>query len=344
VRANHGVSRPAVLALLCLTACGSGEPGEIIRTPDERFEHLPGFDFEPRYMEIAGLRIHYVDEGPANGLPVLLLHGEPTWSYLYRKMIPPITAGGHRAIAPDLVGFGRSDKYVRMEDYSYRMQVDVMAEFVRRLDLQRATLFGQDWGGLVGLRVVAGDPDRFAGVIAANTGLPLPTAETSIPLAFSAWRLFSRWTPVFPTGRIIDAGTLTELPDDVRAAYEAPFPTRRHMAGARIMPSLVPIRPDDPAVPDTERAWEVLRRWNKPFVTAFSDGDPITRGLETIFQAQVPGARGRRHVTIEGAGHFLQEDKGEELGALVAEFVQRIERDLEPSAPGNGSDARSRTE
>ena len=223
----------AVVPLLCLVACGSGRPGEIIRTPDERFENLPEFDFDPHYLEIEQLRIHYVDEGPGDAMPVLLLHGEPSWSFLYRKMIPVITEAGFRAIAPDLVGFGRSDKFVRMEDYSYQVQVDVMAEFVERLDLQGIVLFCQDWGGLVGLRVVAEDPERFAGVIAANTGLPLPTRETGVPLPFRIWRLFSRWTPVFSSGRIVDAGTESDLPEEVRAAYDAPFPTRRHLAALR---------------------------------------------------------------------------------------------------------------
>jgi haloalkane dehalogenase len=316
----------AGLSLLALAACSPGEPGEVVRTPDERFENLSGFDYEPQYIEIDGLRIHYVDEGPEAAMPVLLLHGEPSWSYLYRKMIPAIREAGYRAIAPDMVGFGRSDKLVRKEDYSYRMQVDVMAGFVDRMNLQEITLFCQDWGGLVGLRVVAERPDRFAGVIAANTGLPAPSGEVSAPWAFVIWRFFSRWTPIFPTGRIIDLGTVSELPDEVIAAYEAPFPTRRHMAGARIMPSLVPIEPDDPAVPANERAWEVLRRWEKPFLTAFSDGDRITRGLEATFQSQIPGAQGQPHVTIEGAGHFLQEDKGEELGALVVDFLRRLEK------------------
>jgi haloalkane dehalogenase len=209
------------------------------------------------------------------------------------------------------------------------MQVDVMAELVERIDLREVVLFGQDWGGLVGLRVLAKAPDRFSGVIVANTGLPLPTAESSAPLPFLIWRFFSRWTPVFPPGRIVDAGTTSDLPEEVRAAYDAPFPTRRHLAGARAMPSLVPIDPEDPAVPGSAEAWEVLRRWERPFLTAFSDGDPITRGLETTFQTQVPGARGQPHATIEGAGHFLQEDKGEELGALVVDFLRRLERGSE---------------
>jgi haloalkane dehalogenase len=318
-----------VASLLYIAACGSDRPGEIIRTPDQRFANLSGFDYQPHYIEIRQLRIHYVDEGPKDAMPVLLLHGEPSWSYLYREMIPIITAAGYRAIAPDLVGFGRSDKFVRMEDYSYQMQVDVMAEFVDRMNLQGITLFCQDWGGLVGLRVLAEDPERFSGVIAANTGLPAPTRETWVPLPFRIWRFFSRWTPVFPTAGIVDTGTEAELPEEVRAAYEAPFPTRRHMAGARIMPSLVPIDPGDPAAPANEKAWEVLRRWERPFLTAFSDGDPITRGLEATFQTEIPGARDQPHVTIEGAGHFLQEDKGEELGALVVEFVQRLESGAE---------------
>ncbi len=316
----------AVASLLLLAACGSGEPGEIIRTPDERFESLYGFDYEPHYIEITGLRIHYVDEGPRNAMPVLLLHGEPSWSYLYRKMIPVITEAGYRAIAPDLVGFGRSDKYLRIEDYSYQMQVDVMSELVDRIDLREATLFGQDWGGLVGLRVLAEAPDRFSAIVVANTGLPLPTAESSAPLPFLLWRFFSRWTPIFPPGRIVNAGTVTELSPEVLAAYEAPFPSRRYLAGARIMPSLVPIDPGDPAVPANAKAWEVLRHWQRPLLTAFSDGDPITRGIEATFQSQVPGARGQPHVTIEGAGHFLQEDKGEELAILVVEFLRRLDK------------------
>jgi haloalkane dehalogenase len=304
-------------------------PGEIVRTPEERFANLPGFPFEPHYLEIRGLRIHTVDEGPRDARPVWLLHGEPSWSYLYRKMIPPILAAGLRAVAPDLVGFGRSDKYVRREDYSYQMQVDVMAELVERLDLRGAVFFGQDWGGLVGLRVVAARPERFDGVIVANTGLPTPTREGWAPLAFRAWRAFARWSPVFPVGRILDFGTTKQLAPEVRAAYEAPFPTPRHLVGARTMPLLVPITPDDPAVPANESAWEVLRRWQKPFLTAFSDRDPITRGLEHGFQSQIPGAKGQPHVTISNAGHFLQEDKGEELGALVVQLARK----LGPAAP-----------
>lgn len=302
------------------TATGTGT-GAILRTPDERFRDLPDFPWEPRYVEIRGLRIHRVDEGSPEARPVLLLHGEPTWSYLYRKMIPPLRDAGLRAVAPDLVGFGRSDKYARREDYSYALQVEVMAELVERLDLRGAIFFGQDWGGLVGLRVVAAMPERFDAVVVANTGLPVPSGGGFAPLPFLLWRTFARWSPVLPVGRILDAGTRTKLSPAVRAAYEAPFPTRRHQAGARAMPGLVPTRADDPAVPANRRAWEVLERWEKPFVTAFSDGDPITRGLEARFREAVPGARGQPHTTIRGAGHFLQEDRGEQVAAVVAEVA-----------------------
>lgn len=293
----------------------------MLRTPDARFASLPGFPYAPHYREVRGLRVHYVDEGPPGARPVLLLHGEPTWSYLYRKMIPGLTAAGLRAVAPDLVGFGRSDKLPRRADYSYALQVDVLAELVRQLDLRGALLFCQDWGGLVGLRVVAELPERFAGVVAGNTALPAPEPGARPPLAFRVWRAFARWTPVFPAGRIVAAGSATRL----SAAYDAPFPTRRHQAGARAMPGLVPITPGDPATPANRRAWEVLRRFERPFVTAFSDGDPITRGLGATFQRDVPGARGQPHVTIRGAGHFLQEDRAEELVRVIVALGERVD-------------------
>ncbi|MBW2242854.1 MAG: alpha/beta fold hydrolase [Deltaproteobacteria bacterium] len=309
----------SLLLVAALSACGGGgERGEIVRTPDDRFQDLPGWSFEPHYEVIDGLRIHYIDEGPASGRPVLLLHGEPSWAYLYRKMVPVLADAGLRVIAPDLVGFGRSDKYVRVEDYSYAMQVEVMAELVRRLDLQDAVFFGQDWGGLVGLRVVAEDPDRFAAVVIGNTALPLPGEGASPPFAFRAWQLFSRYSPVFPISGLIDTATTTELSREVKAAYDAPFPSSRYMAGARAMPSLVPTTSDDPAVSANRAAWEVFDTWEKPFVLAFSDGDPITRGADAPFRERVPGAQGQPHTTIEAAGHFLQEDGGEELAALIA--------------------------
>lgn len=313
------------LVVVALLACGGGgEPGETVRTPDERFVGLPGWSFEPRYEEIDGLRIHYVDEGPARGRPVLLLHGEPSWAYLYRKMIPVLSQAGLRVIVPDLVGFGRSDKFVRQEDYSYAMQVGMMAELVRRLDLQGAIFFGQDWGGLVGLRVVAEDPDRFAAVVIGNTALPLPGEGASPPPLFRAWQLFARYSPFFPIGRVVNAGTTSELAPEIVAAYDAPFPTSRYIAGARAMPSLVPTTPDDPSVPANRAAWQVFEAWQKPFVLAFSDGDPITRGADASFLERVPGTEGQPHTTIEGAGHFLQEDRSEEVAAVIVGVAERL--------------------
>lgn len=306
-------------------ACSGGKPGEVIRTPDERFADLPGWSFDPHYQEIDGLRIHYVDEGPRDARPVLLLHGEPSWAYLYRKMIPVLTEAGLRVIAPDLVGFGRSDKYLRIDDYSYAMQVEVMAELVRRLDLRRVIFFGQDWGGLTGLRVVAEDPDRFAAVVISNTALPLPAEGASTPLPFRLWQLFSRYSPIFPIGGLLQTATTTELSSEIRAAYDAPFPDERYMAGARAMPSLVPTAPDDPAVPANRAAWQVFEAWEKPFVMAFSDGDPITRGADAPFRARVPGAQGQPHVTIEGAGHFLQEDRPQQLAQVIVEVAERLD-------------------
>jgi len=294
---------------------------EFLRTPDERFNNLPDFDFAPRYVEIAGLRVHYVDEGPPAVAPVLMLHGEPSWSYLYRKMIPIITAAGHRAVAPDLAGFGRSDKPARREDYAYQFHVDVMTGLIESLDLREITLVGQDWGGLIGLRIAAENPDRFARIVVANTGLP--TGDQPMTEGFTRWREYSQTVENFHVGGIVKGGCLSDLPPEVIAAYNAPFPDDAYKAGARQFPLLVPIRPDDPASEANRRAWEVLRRWEKPLLTAFSDGDPVTRGGERVFQKLVPGAHGQPHVTITGAGHFLQEDKGEELAQVVVDFIAR---------------------
>ena len=295
-----------------------------LRTPDERFQDLPGWPFAPRYAFVPSgdggrLRVHFVDEGPREAPVVLLLHGEPSWGYLYRKMIPILAGAGLRTLAPDLVGFGRSDKPALRSDYSYQRHVDWMRAFVQGQDLREMTLFAQDWGGLVGLRLVAEEPERFARVVAANTFLP--TGDQPAGEAFERWRSFSQEVPVFPTGGILQGGTTTELPPEVVAAYDAPFPDESYKAGARQFPTLVPTRPDDPASEPNRRAWAALERFEKPFLTAFSDGDPITRGFERAFQARVPGARGREHPTIRGAGHFLQEDRGEELAKIVAEFV-----------------------
>lgn len=292
---------------------------EIYRTPDERFAALPGYPFAPHYLTVDGLRIHYVDEGPRDASPVLLLHGEPSWSYLYRTMIPLITQAGYRIVAPDLVGLGRSDKPIDRAAYTYARHVAWMAGVLVALDLQGITLVCQDWGGLIGLRLVAEEAARFARVVAANTGLP--TGDQPLGRAFAVWQRFSQTSPDFPVGNIIQNGCKTALAPAVLAAYDAPFPDERAKAGARQFPLLVPTTPDDPAAAANRAAWAVLRTWDKPFLTAFSDSDPITQGGERIFQALIPGARGQQHVTIGGAGHFLQEDKGAELAEVVVRFI-----------------------
>jgi haloalkane dehalogenase len=299
-----------------------GEDMEYLRTPDSRFANLPGYPFQPHYTEVDGLRIHYVDEGPSSAPPILCLHGEPSWSYLYRKMIPVFAAAGFRAIAPDLVGFGRSDKPARREDYTYQRHVDWMKGLLAAIDLREATLVCQDWGGLIGLRLVAEEPDRFVAVAAANTFLPAGDEPASE--AFLAWQKFSQETPEFPVGGIVAMGSATEIPPAVVAAYDAPFPEERFKAGARQFPLLVPIRADDPASAANRRAWERLCEWRKPFLTAFSDSDPITRGADVILRERIPGTAGQPHTTIVGAGHFLQEDKGEELARVIVEWRRRF--------------------
>jgi haloalkane dehalogenase len=294
---------------------------DLLRTPDERFASLPGFDFEPHYVEVRdGVRVHYLDEGPPGADPVLLMHGEPSWCFLYRRMIPILVAAGHRCVAPDLVGFGRSDKPAAMGDYSFQAHVDWMGDAVfGALDLNRATLVGQDWGGLIGLRLVAAEPDRFASLVVANTGLP--TGDSSPGEAFLQWQRFAREAEAFPVGRIIAGGCTTRLADDVIAAYDAPFPDDTYKAGARSFPALVPTSPDDPAHDANVAAWKVLSAFDRPVLCAFSDGDPITKGGERVFLHDVPGTAGQPHTTIEGAGHFLQEDKGEELAEVIASFL-----------------------
>ena len=294
---------------------------ETLRTPDDRFANLPGYPFAPHYVEVDGLRIHYIDEGPRGAAPVLLLHGEPSWSYLYRKMVPVLTAAGHRAVAPDLVGFGRSDKPVRREDYTYQRHVDWMRGVIEQLDLRSITLVCQDWGGLIGLRLAAEHPQRFARIVTANTFLP--TGDTPPGEAFEMWKKYSQETPDFHVGGIVRGGCATDLAPEIIAAYDAPFPDDRYKAGARQFPMLVPSSPDDPASAPNRKAWEVLRRWDKPFLTAFSDSDPITHGADRFFQAAIPGAKGQPHTTIVGGGHFLQEDKGEDLAKVVVDFIAR---------------------
>ena len=299
---------------------------KVLRTPVEQFEGLDGYPFEPHYAEVpdldgATLRMHYLDEGPADGPVVLLLHGEPSWSYLYRKMIPVLVAGGLRAVAPDLVGFGRSDKPAARTDYTYARHVEWLRSLVfGSLDLHDVTLVGQDWGGLIGLRLVGEHPDRFARVVIANSFLP--TGDGTPSEAFLAWQNFSQEVETFPTGFIINGGCTSDLTPEVIAGYDAPFPDEAFKEGARQFPLLVPTTPDDPASAANRAAWEVLDRFDRPFLCAFSDGDPITKGSDAILKARIPGTEGQPHTTIVGGGHFLQEDKGEELATVVADFVR----------------------
>ncbi len=295
---------------------------EFLRTPDERFADLPGFPFAPHYLEVDGLRIHFLDEGDPAAPPVLLLHGEPSWCYLYRKMIPGIVSAGYRAVAPDLVGFGRSDKPVDRNVYTYQRHVDWTGAWLERMDLRNISLFCQDWGGLIGLRLATENENRFARIVAGNTFLPTGT-EGTMPLAFLDWRNFSQAVKRLPVGRVIKNGCASELPPEVVRAYDAPFPGEEYKAGARQFPVLVPTTPDDPARAANERAWEVLRRWEKPFLCAWGQADPIMAGADLIFRRRVPGAKNQPHARLEDAGHFLQEDKGAELARIVVDFIER---------------------
>lgn len=296
----------------------------VLRTPDERFAGLADWPFAPQYQVLAmasgdPLRLHYVDEGPLDGAVVLLMHGEPSWAYLYRKIIPPLVAKGHRVIAPDLIGFGRSDKPALRTDYTYESHVAWMSEWLTALDLTDITLFCQDWGGLIGLRLVAAFPERFAGVVAANTGLPTGNGMTE---GFKSWLAFSQNAPQMPVGLIVNGGTGRDLSPAEVAAYEAPFPDETFKEGARQFPTLVPVTPEHASVAENLAAWTVLEGFDKPFLTAFSDGDAVTRGGGTTFQARVPGAKDQPHVILSG-GHFVQEDSPAEIAALLDAMIHR---------------------
>ena len=331
-----------------------------LRTPDDRFAELEDFPYAPRYVEVAdpdggALRMHYVDAGPPQAAPILCLHGQPTWSYLYRKMIPPLADAGHRVVAPDFIGFGRSDKPAERSDYTYARHVGWLKSFLDALDLNDITLVCQDWGGLIGLRAAAEWPDRFARIVAANTGLPdaegvadadakrvgdamrsyyasLPVHQSAVEMGmamrgdrsgmgFLHWVKFCAETPTLRVSDVVRVSGGGQLGDAQAAAYDAPFPSERYMAGARQFPSLVPIMPDNPAIAANRAAWRVFGQWQKPFLTAFSDGDPVTAGRHVRFQESIPGARRQKHVTIVGAGHFLQEEKPDELASAVLQFI-----------------------
>jgi haloalkane dehalogenase len=333
---------------------------KVLRTPDARFQNLPGYPFSPCYTDVpdgdgGSLRIHHVDEGPRDGEIVLCMHGQPTWSYLYRHMIPLLNDQGLRVIAPDLVGFGRSDKPAAREDFSYQRQVDWLTAWLVQNDIQGATFVGQDWGGLIGLRMVAENPDRFSRIVVANTGLPTPgpvpqeridalrdfwenKPTPTLPevmaalgnpdpknpeITFAHWQKWTWESEDLPVGLMI-AGTIDgrTLSPEEAAAYDAPFPDASFKMGPRAMPRQVPLLPDDPSIAANQAAWAVLEKWQKPLLCAFTDNDAVTAGADQKFKSDVPGAKGQAHRTIQGGGHFLQEGRAESLAEAIAEFVQ----------------------
>jgi haloalkane dehalogenase len=330
---------------------------KIVRTPDARFTDLPDYPFAPNYAEVSdgesgALRIHYLDEGPMDGEIVLCLHGQPTWSFLYRHMIPVFVDAGYRVVAPDFVGFGKSDKPTERSSYTYANHVAWMSAWLEGVDIQGANLFCQDWGGLIGLRLVAAYPERFARVVAANTGMPdgmgmppeaakpmrelyekIPIvaaaelfprfADQSGPPGFFYWRKYCDESPDFNVGDVM-AVSGAEMAPEVRAAYEAPFAGPEHEAGAREFPSLVPIFPDDVEIPANKKAWERLAAFSRPFRTSFASDDPVTAGGDRVLQERIAGAKGVDHITIEGAGHFLQETRGPEVATAMIDFMRRF--------------------
>ena len=304
------------------------DKARVLRTPEVLLSGLPDFPYTPHYADLDGLRIAYIDEGPRDAPPVLLMHGEPTWSYLYRKMIPVLLQAGHRVIAPDLIGFGHSDKPTQSSDYSYGNHVRWMCAWMEHIDLNNATLFCQDWGSLIGLRMVTHSPQRFARVALANGGLP--TGHERIPKALKIWRAFARWSPWFPIGKIVNSGCAVPLTAAEIAAYNAPFPDRRYRKAARLFPSFIPTTPDNVETANNLHAWEVLKQWDRPFLTLFSSRDPITRGGDKLFLSRVPGTANQPHATTRGAGHFLQEDKGPELAATLNQWIANTPAGVKP--------------
>lgn len=292
-----------------------------LRTPESRFENLPDYPFAPNYLEVEGsLRMHYLEEGNKNHPTVLLLHGEPSWSFLYRKMIPVLVENNFHVIAPDLIGFGKSDKPVDRSSYTYQGHLDWLSTFIEQLDLNDMILFCQDWGGLLGLRILTEMEDRFSMVVVSNTALP--TGNVPMPESFMKWQAYSQHSETFDIGKVIDLGTSRPLPDEVMAGYSAPFPTEEYKAGARMFPMLVPIKSDDPEAVKNQEAWGKLHQWTKPMLTIFGEKDDIMKGAEAIFQSIVPGTKGQDHAMLD-AGHFIQEEKGEELAKHIVSFYQK---------------------
>lgn len=298
---------------------------QVLKTPESAFSKIDDFPYSPQYVQVTDtvsseISMAYYQAGPKDGHTILLMHGEPTWAYLYRKMMPALAEAGFNVLVPDLIGFGRSDKPTRREDYSYARHVIWVKEWFNQVVKGPVTLFCQDWGGLLGLRLVADMPERFAGVMVSNTGLP--TGDQTPSDAFIKWRRFSQDVPVFPTSSIIQGATVAELSQQTLDAYDAPFPEEEYKAGARIFPLLVPASSDNPEAQANRNAWERLKQYNAPFMTAFGDSDPVTAGGDRIFQKLIPGCQGIEHVTIKGGGHFIQEDKGEELAELLKQFIR----------------------
>lgn len=337
-----GLSVIAVITVIALQAPTRWKPAESLRTPDDRFANLVDYPFAPNYVEIEGYRIHYVDEGPRDGEPILLLHGQPSWSYLYRHMIPPLADAGYRVIAPDLVGFGKSDKPLQQADHNYQMHIDVMTAFAAELDLQGVTFFGQDWGGLIGLRMVAEAPDRYARIMLSNTGLPAAggirgwlgyplvrfavwregkpeTLDDNGEFRFTRWIAYAKHTDNFDLPNLFQGATTRTLSEAELAGYAAPFPDQTYRAATRIFPMMVPsqLRQNQKALD------QVFAKWDKPFLTAFGDSDPVTAGGDVMWQELVPGAAGQAHTTITDGHHFIQEDKPQELVDAMIAFIER---------------------
>lgn len=294
---------------------------EILRTPSDRFADIPDYPFAENWFEVdlgdgPTARQHYVDEGPRDAPPVLLFHGEPSWSFLYRKMIPILADAGFRVLAPDLIGFGKSDKPDDIDFYTYARHVDWLKQWRSAVEPRPTALFVQDWGGLLGLRMLTHDPDLFACVVASNTFLPAGGTPSQ---AFLAWREFSRNSPDFRIGALLDRATATERSEAEIAAYDAPFPTEAHKAGARAFPSLVPVKDGMAGVEDNKAAWPALAAYDKPFLTLFGEDDPITKGSEKFLIDRIAGAKGQPHRTLPACGHFCQEDQPEALAdGLIA--------------------------
>ena len=291
-----------------------------MRTPDSRFDGIPDYPFEPKYFEVDGLRMHYVDEGPREASPVLLLHGEPSWSFLYRHMIARLVAEGHRTVAPDLIGFGKSDKPTRQDDYTVARHVRWVGALVEALNLDGITLFGQDWGSSIGLRLASENEARFGRIVIGNGLLAGENGVETKRWVIRLWQAFTRWSPWIPVGQIVGRSSGRALTDAEVRAYDAPFPSREYLAGVRVFPQLIPMSSNDPATAGNVAAWEGLKRWTKPFLTVYSNGDPVLGDMDALFQQRVPGAVGQAHARVEG-GHFLQEAAAPELARRIHELI-----------------------